>query len=124
MEGYLLVTGALFILIGLRALIGPIGAVVRPFGLEADTPDALHYIRSGSGGVAIGCGIAMIVGGVLPAYALAGLVVGIAVLGGLVVGRLFSLIVDGRPGRIALISGGFEAFGLISGLYWLAAPAA
>jgi len=124
MEGYLLVTGALFILVGLRALIGPVGAVARPFGIAADTPDTLHYIRSGSGGVALGCGSAMIAGGILPAYALAGLVVGVAVLGGLVAGRLYSLVVDGRPGRIALMSGGFEAFGLISGLYWMAAPAA
>lgn len=121
MEAYLLITGGLFALVGLRALLSPIAAVATPFGFAADGADTRHFIRSGTGGATLGLGLAMIAGGLLPAYALAGVVVGVAALGGLLFGRLFSLFADGIPGWPARISALFEALGLASGLYWLGA---
>jgi len=41
------------------------------------------------------------------------------VLGGLVFGRLFSLIVDGSPGMVPWVSGVFELIGLLFSLFWL-----
>jgi hypothetical protein len=119
MIGYLVVTGILFLIVGLRALLKPIEAVAVPFELQGESTDAKHYLRSGAGGVTIGCGAVMLAGVFIPALELAALVVPVTVLGGLLFGRAVSLVLDGSPGVIAWISAVFELIGFGFGLFWL-----
>lgn len=119
MTGYLIVTGIFFLLVGLRALIKPIEAVATPYELQGDSTDAKHYLRSGAGGVTIACGAFMVAAGFIPGWAFAGLVLPVTVMGGLLFGRLVSLVVDGSPGMVAWVSAFFELLGLVLGAYWL-----
>jgi hypothetical protein len=119
MSGYLIVTGILFLIVGLRALLKPIEAVATPYELQGESIDARHYLRSGTGGVTIACGAVMVAGGFMPSLEFAALVLPITVLGGLLGGRLFSLVVDGSPGFVAWMSAVFELLGLVMGVYWL-----
>ncbi len=119
MNGYFVVTGLLFLLVGLRALLNPIAAVATPYSLTADSVDAKNYLRSGAGGVAIACGGVFLAAVFVPSLAFAALVVAVTLLGGLVSGRLFSLAVDGQPGITPWIAGAAECLGLVMGLYWL-----
>lgn len=119
MTGYLIVTGILFLIVGLRALIKPIEAVATPYELQGESTDAKHYLRSGAGGVTIACGTVMLVGVFVPALELAALVVPVTVLGGLLFGRAVSLALDGSPGVVAWVSAVFELIGFVLGAYWL-----
>lgn len=104
MTAYLAVTGFVFLIVGLRALLQPVVAMAEPYSLAAETVDAKNYLRSGAGGVTLACAMVLLA---------------VAILGGLVLGRLFSLAVDGSPGPTSWVSGGVELPGLVSGLYWL-----
>lgn len=119
MYSYLFVNGIIFLMVGLRALLKPIEAVADPYGLVAQEVDAKNYLRSGAGGVAIAAGAVQIIGVLLPKFALAALVMVVTILGGLVFGRLVSLVLDGKPGLVPWVSGCFETLGLVLGAYWL-----
>ncbi len=119
MNGYLIVTGGLFVLVGLRALLKPVEAVAMLYALEANTVDAKNYLRSGAGGVAISSGLTMIIAVFVPQLAFAALMIAVVILGGLVFGRLVSLLLDGNPSVIPWIAGVIELLGLASGTYWL-----
>lgn len=119
MTAYLIVTGILFLLVGLRALLNPIDAVATPYELQGESTDAKHYLRSGAGGVTLACGAVLLAGGLVPALAFAALVVAVTVLGGLLFGRIVSRILDGSPGFVAWISAVFELVGFVLGAYWL-----
>lgn len=119
MTGYLLVTGILFLLFGLRALLNPIDAVATPYSLGADNVDAKNYLRSGAGGVTIASAAVMIAGAFMPALALSGVILAVVILGGLVFGRIVSRVLDGSPGVVAWVSGILELIGASVGGYWL-----
>lgn len=119
MYGYLIVNGLIFIIVGLRGLFQPQEAVATPYGIDAASVDARNYFRSGAGGVAIAAGVTQILGAVFPQFAVAGLITSVTILGGLVFGRLASLVLDGSPGLVPWVSGFFEALGLGMGIYWL-----
>lgn len=119
MTVYLIVTGILFLLVGLRALLKPIEAVATPYELQGDSTDAKHYLRSGAGGVTLACGAVMVAGGLVPQLAFAALVVVVTVLGGLLFGRAVSRILDGSPGIVAWVSAAFELVGALFGGYFL-----
>lgn len=116
---YLVITGLIFAIVGIRALLKPVEAVAIPYSLTGNNVDAKNYLRSGAGGVAIAAGILMLTGAFVPTLTLSGAMVAVVILGGLVAGRLFSLLVDGNPGIVPWISGMFELLGLLSGLYWI-----
>lgn len=119
MNGYLWVTGTLFLLVGVRALLKPIEAVAMLYAIEASSVDARNYLRSGAGGVAISSGLTMIMAPFVPELVFPALVVAVVILGGLVFGRLVSLLLDGNPSVVPWIAGSIEALGLASGTYWL-----
>ena len=116
---YLVVTGLIFLIVGLRALLNPVAAVAIPYSLNANGIDAKNYLRSGAGGVAIAGGGVMIAGAFIPALTLSAAMISVTILGGLVFGRVVSLMLDGNPGIVPWVSGFFELFGFISGAYWL-----
>jgi hypothetical protein len=117
--GYLFVTGLLFVIVGLRALIKPIAAVATPFELSVGGTDGMNYLRSGTGGVTIACGAVMIAACFVISLEFAALVLAVTVLGGLLFGRIVSGLIDGSPGPIVWISGFFELLGLVFGAFWL-----
>lgn len=116
---YLVITGVIFLIVGVRALLKPVEAVAIPYSLTGNNVDAKNYLRSGAGGVAIAAGALITAGAFVPTLTLSGAMVSVVILGGLVLGRLFSVAVDGNPGIVPWISGMFELLGLLSGLYWI-----
>ena len=116
---YLVITGLIFLIMGIRALLSPVEAVAIPYALTGNNVDAKNYLRSAAGGVAIAAGGVMVAGAFSPALTLSAAMISVTILGGLVSGRIFSLMVDGIPGIVPWISGTFELLGLLSGAYWL-----
>lgn len=119
MLGFLVITGIIFVLVGLRALFKPVAAVAAPFGLQVEGTDGLNHLRSSSGGVTIVAGAVAIATVFSAALMLPALILMNVLLGGLFLGRLYSLIVDGKPGPLIWLSWGFEVFGLVQALLWL-----
>ena len=119
MYGFLFVNGLIFLIVGLRALLKPDDAVAVPYGLTVEGIDARNYLRASAGGVTIVAGAVQILGVVMPEFAVPALVMVVTLLGGLVAGRLFSLIIDGNPGIVPWVAGFFESVGLGLGAYWL-----
>lgn len=120
MNGYLIVNGLVFLIVGLRALCNPLGAVADPYSLEADNVDAKNYLRSGAGGVATACGVVLLLAALFQQLSFAALLMAVTVMGGLVFGRLVSLVVDGKPSATPWIAGALELTGFLIGAYWLA----
>ncbi len=60
MLGFLVITGLIFVGIGLRALLKPVEAVAVPFGLQTDGIDGLNHLRASSGRVTILAGLVAI----------------------------------------------------------------
>lgn len=116
---YLVITGLIFLIVGIRALLKPVEAVAIPYSLTGNNVDARNYLRSGAGGVAIAAGALMMASAFIPTLTLSGAMVSVVILGGLVFGRLVSLALDGNPGITPWVSGAFELLGLLSGAYWL-----
>lgn len=119
MLGFLVITGIIFVLVGLRALLKPVEAVAEPFGLQATGTDALNHLRSSSGGVTIVAGLVAIGTLFSATLTLPALILMNVLLGGLFVGRLYSVLVDGKPSLAIWIAWGLEVFGLIQALLWL-----
>lgn len=119
MLGFLVITGIIFIIVGLRALLKPIEAVAEPFSLQAQGADALNHLRASSGGVTIVAGLVAIGALFSVTLTLPALILMNVILGGLFVGRLYSLWADGKPGPMIWIAWGFEVFGLVQALLWL-----
>ena len=116
---YLVITGLIFVIVGLRGLLQPEAAIAIPYSLDASSVDARNYLRSGAGGVAIAAGGVIVAGAFVPALMLSAAIIAVTILGGLVFGRVVSLSLDGTPGVVPWVSGFFELLGLISGAYWL-----
>lgn len=116
---YLVITGLVFLLVGIRALLQPVSAVAIPYSIQANNIDAKNYLRSSAGGVTIAASGLLFAGAFVPSLTLAAALLAVTILGGLIFGRLVSLIIDGMPGIAPWFSGFFELLGLLSGVYWL-----
>lgn len=119
MTGFLVVTGLIFIAIGLRGLFKPVEAVADLYSLRTGGTDALSYLRASAGGVTVFSGLVMVAVLFCGWLVTPALVLVVAILGGLVFGRIVSLFVDGRPGPVIWFSLGAELFGLVQGVIWL-----
>ena len=116
---FLGINGVAFLIVGLRGLFTPIAAVAEPFGIEAKGVDAKNYLRSGTGGVSTAGGMVLLLAMWTPKLQLPAVVMVVTMLGGLLAGRAYSLVVDGAPGAVPWISGFFESLGLLFGVLWL-----
>lgn len=95
-----LLLGALILLFeGGRALIDPIATVAAPHNIEVGSPAALNFLRAGSGGITVTAGALMALALWVPKLKFTALVVVCCLMGGLVLGRAVSMIMDGWPGR-------------------------
>lgn len=118
---FLGINGIAFLTVGLRAVFTPIESVAEPLGLEVRGVDGRNYLRSGTGGVSTAGAIVLLLAIWIPKLQLPAVVMCVTMLGGLVAGRIYSLIVDGAPGAIPWVSGFFELLGLVFGVLWLIA---
>jgi hypothetical protein len=119
MRVFLVITGVIFVMVGLRALVDPISAVAEPFALTLNGPDAFNYLRGGAGGMTLLAGLVMVAVWRYDWLALPALILVNVILGGLLFGRFVSLLVDGMPTRNVWISAGFEMFGFVQAAAWL-----
>lgn len=119
MDGYLIINGLIFLIVGFRALLNPIGAVAEPYSLQADHVDGRNYLRSGAGGVTVAAGAVLLAAPFVPPLDFAALLLAVTLFAGLVFGRLVSLVLDGSPGPTPWIAGTIELVGLLFGAYWL-----
>jgi|MDTC01.3.fsa_nt_gb hypothetical protein len=119
MTAYLLITGAIFLIVGLRALFRPVETVAFPYALGADDVDAKNFLRSGAGGVTIASAGVFIAAAFVESLAFSALLLAVVFMGGLLFGRIVSRVLDGKPGIIPRIAAAGEALGFAFGLYWL-----
>jgi len=124
MTVYLLITGSLFMLFGVRALFSPVRAVALPNSISADTVDGKSFLRAGSGGVTVAFALAMIAGPFVSGLAQPALWLAVLTLGGLLAGRVVGVVADGVPGITVRIAALGEAVGFGFGCYWLMQTAA
>ncbi|HZP10924.1 MAG TPA: DUF4345 domain-containing protein [Nevskiaceae bacterium] len=121
LDWFLGINGIAFLIVGLRAVFTPIESVAEPLGLEVRSVDGRNYLRSGTGGVSTAGGIVLVAAMFIPKLQLPAVILVVTMLGGLVAGRIYSLVVDGAPGAIPWVSGFFELLGFVFGVLWLIA---
>lgn len=119
MRIFLFITGVIFLIVGLRALIDPVHAVAEFFGFSVQSVNGMNQLRASAGGVTVLCGAYMIASCFRPKWTYAALAVTTLVLGGLVFGRIVSLFADGLPGTTIYVSFALELFGLVQAAFWL-----
>ncbi len=90
-------SGLAILATGVTGLTNP-QALFTPLDLQIEGVSARNEIRAAYGGMHIGIGILLLVGAWRPAFSRSALWVGLAFMGGLTLGRLVSLFVDGAPG--------------------------
>jgi hypothetical protein len=95
-QAALVLTGGGLLLVGLNGLAAP-GALLAPLGIPLEGPPALSEARANYGGMHVGMGLFLLSAAALPGLRRAGLLATLAFTGGLAIGRLVSLAVDGMP---------------------------
>ena len=123
MNGYLFITGLIFAAVGLYALLDPVAALGQPLGLHIEAVNSFNQLRGSAGGVPLAVGIFLVISARKPALARPALWTVALLLGGLELGRLASIAIDGLPSRIIWIYMGAEIFGLVQAVFWLRRPA-
>ena len=101
---FLLLSGIGFMLIGVNTFRDPVAAMA---GVELGVPSisALNEIRASYGGLQIGIGLLLISAALMTWLTRPALLALSLVTGGLVVGRLMSMMIDGMPARKRSLSG-------------------
>ena len=115
---FLLVTGIIFVIIGVRGLLWPAQAVAELFQLKVEGVDGYSHLRATGGGVTIAAGAVMMAANWVAALVGPALVLVLVMLGGLFCGRVYSLVADGKPSGIVWFSWSMEVLGLLQGVFW------
>lgn len=108
----LLLSGLIFIAVGGVNIASPQSGVA-PLGLELVTIDSLNEIRANYGGMHLLLGLFMLAAALKDNLRKPGLLVLAVFTGGLVLGRLVSLVMDGMPGNMMLGFLVIEAIGCV-----------
>lgn len=95
-QGFLLLCGLSFLLIGINTFHDPLAAMA-PVELNINTVSALNELRANYGGLQIGMGLFLLVGLCCKNYVRPALLAEALIVGGLAVGRLVSIALDGQP---------------------------
>ncbi|MDI1302622.1 MAG: DUF4345 domain-containing protein [bacterium] len=93
---FLLLCGVAFALIGLNTFLNPLGAMA-PVGLNINTVSALNELRATYGGMQVGIGLLLLSGFHVPALTRPALLAQLLIVGGLALGRVVSITIDGMP---------------------------
>lgn len=118
MDGFLIITGIIIVLVGLRPIFSPVAAS-QALGIELTSVNARNQTRAGTGGVTIVSGALVIAAAMVPVLILPALVLVAVLTGGLTIGRLVSLATDGRPTTLIWVSMGLEILGLAQAIFWI-----
>lgn len=97
----LVICGAVLTIIGWHGLTAP-GDLMAPLDIPLVGPTAHSEIRAAYGGMHVGMGLFLLATALRPALREVGLWASLCIMGGLVVGRLASVVVDGIPAGFAL----------------------
>lgn len=95
-QGFLLLCGLSFLLIGANTFYDPLAAMA-PVELNVDTVSALNELRANYGGLQIGMGLFLLAGLYRQVFTGPALLAQTLIVGGLVVGRVVSIALDGHP---------------------------
>lgn len=93
--------GCAMLYVGWTGLRAP-AALMDPLGIPLQGAAAYSEIRAAYGGMHVGIGLFLIATALRAPLRTVGLWANLCIMGGLVVGRLASLVVDGAPGGFAL----------------------
>lgn len=92
----LVLVGGALVLVGLNGVFAP-AALLAPLGIALPGASALSEARANYGGMHLGVGAFLVTGAVRRDLRTPALTVAALFLGGLVAGRVASLVVDGPP---------------------------
>ena len=112
---FLILNAVAFMFIGINTTLDP-GAAMAALDLSPRTVTASNEIRSIYGGMHFSFGAMMLAGALLPALTRHALWFCAAFLGGLVAGRVSSLLLDGQPNDLANFLLVFETAALLLAL--------
>lgn len=93
---FLLLCGAAFIFIGVNTFHDPLAAMA-PVELNINSVSALNELRANYGGLQIGMGLLLLAGFRVPALTRPVLLAQALLVGGLALGRIVSIALDGMP---------------------------
>ena len=93
---FLGMVGLIFVGLGTFNLLFPVEGMVG-FEIRVSTTSALNEIRANYGGMHLALGLFFVFGAFVPSARLLALLIVALFTGGLVLGRLLSLVVDGAP---------------------------
>lgn len=96
---FLLLSSAVFFLIGINTFIDPQKAVIG-LDLHLSSVTAFNEMRANYGGMHLGMGLMLLVAAFKKQYRLAGLWLVCIFTGGLLFGRAVSMFLDGRPNDV------------------------
>ncbi len=112
---FLMLNAIAFMLIGIKTTVDPVAAMAD-LDMSPQSVTEANEIRSIYGGMHFSFGVMMLAGALLPALTRHALWFCAAFLGGLVGGRLSSLLLDGQPNELANFLLVFESVVLIAAL--------
>lgn len=112
-KGFLFVTGLIFVAIGLRVLVDPVGGFADYYALQLSSPSSFSQIRAANGGVTLLLGLYQMYACFNASHARAALLMVALVLGGLLLGECYSLVVDGRPNMFVMVAMAVQLLGLV-----------
>lgn len=118
MTAFLFITGLIFSAVGLYGLINPLAAVA-PVGLQLESVSSINQMRASAGAIPLLAGLFMCASVFRLHWQTAALWLVSIILGGLIFGRLISMLVDGMPGTANLWFLGLESFGFVQAVFWL-----
>ena len=95
-QGFLLLCGLVFLLIGANTFHDPLAAMA-PVELNINTVSALNELRANYGGLQIGMGLFLLAGLCCKTMTRPALLAQALIVGGLALGRFVSIALDGQP---------------------------
>lgn len=95
-QGFLLLCGLSFLLIGANTFHDPLAAMA-PVELNINTISALNELRANYGGLQIGMGLFLLAGLCCKTMTRPALLAQALIVGGLALGRFVSIALDGQP---------------------------
>jgi len=75
---------------------------MTPLGIPLEGASAHNEIRAAYGGMHVGLGLLLVVAALRPVQQGPGLWLNLCIMGGLVLGRLASFVIDGAPGEFVV----------------------
>ncbi len=110
---FLIGSAVVFFLLSLTGFVSPERAVA-PLELSSASVSARNEIRANYGGMHLAMGLSLSMAGWMPQYAVAGLWLEAVFLAGLLLGRVISMMTDGKPSRVMMGITWFEVIALLA----------